>query len=150
MVSGLKVTGDKKAAASQIKALYTLFDKSDCTMVEVRWPSLLFRTLAQSCIRLESHSCSHACSQVNPLAESTDGQLIAADAKLGFDDNAAYRQKAIFAMRDESQIDPRWGLKGRTDNVGEWRGLTCACLSAPSGDVRRACGNGVHAAAAST
>ncbi|KAG2438195.1 hypothetical protein HXX76_005801 [Chlamydomonas incerta] len=78
MVEGLHVTGDKAAAAKQIKALYTLFDKSDCTMVEV-----------------------------NPLAEGLDGSLIAADAKLGFDDNAAYRQKAIFDMRDESQIDPR-------------------------------------------
>lgn len=45
--------------------------------------------------------------QVNPLAESADGKLIAADAKLGFDDNAAYRQKEIFDMKDESQIDPR-------------------------------------------
>jgi len=78
MAEGLKVTGDKKAAADQIKALYKLFDKSDCTMVEV-----------------------------NPLAEDDKGQLIAADAKLGFDDNAAFRQKEIFAMKDESQIDPR-------------------------------------------
>jgi succinyl-CoA synthetase beta subunit len=78
MVEGLRVTGDKAAAAKQIKALYTLFDKSDCTMVEV-----------------------------NPLAEGLDGSLIAADAKLGFDDNAAYRQKPIFDMKDESQIDPR-------------------------------------------
>lgn len=46
--------------------------------------------------------------QVNPLAEDADGNLIAADAKLGFDDNAAYRQKDIFAMKDESQIDPRY------------------------------------------
>jgi succinyl-CoA synthetase beta subunit len=37
-----------------------------------------------------------------------DGQLIAADAKLGFDDNAAYRQKEIFDTKDESQIDPRY------------------------------------------
>jgi succinyl-CoA synthetase beta subunit len=44
---------------------------------------------------------------VNPLAESSDGRLIAADAKLGFDDNAAFRQKEIFAMRDTSQEDPR-------------------------------------------
>ena len=44
---------------------------------------------------------------MNPLAEDDKGQLIAADAKLGFDDNAAFRQKDIFAMKDESQIDPR-------------------------------------------
>ena len=35
-VEGLKVSGDKKAAAEQIKALYKTFTESDCTMVEVR------------------------------------------------------------------------------------------------------------------
>ena len=35
MVEGLRVTGDKKAAAEQIKGLYNLFAKADCTMVEV-------------------------------------------------------------------------------------------------------------------
>ncbi|MEW5300014.1 MAG: hypothetical protein WDW36_002978 [Sanguina aurantia] len=78
MATGLAVTGDKKAAAQQIKALYELFVKTDCTMVEV-----------------------------NPLAEDPSGNLIAADAKLAFDDNAAYRQADIFAMKDDSQIDSR-------------------------------------------
>ena len=32
---------------------------------------------------------------------------MAADAKIGFDDNAAFRQQAIFEMKDESQEDPR-------------------------------------------
>lgn len=77
MVEGLKVTTDKAAAAEQIKGLYRLFVEKDCTMVEV-----------------------------NPLAE-TDTALVAADAKLGFDDNAAFRQPELFAMRDESQEDPR-------------------------------------------
>lgn len=45
--------------------------------------------------------------QVNPLAEDGEGRLLAADAKLGFDENAAYRQKDLFAMKDDSQIDPR-------------------------------------------
>ena len=45
--------------------------------------------------------------QVNPLAEDNAGRLLAADAKLGFDDNAAFRQKELFAMVDESQIDSR-------------------------------------------
>jgi succinyl-CoA synthetase beta subunit len=44
---------------------------------------------------------------VNPLAETDDGKLIAADAKLGFDDNASFRHKDIFGMRDASQEDPR-------------------------------------------
>ena len=45
--------------------------------------------------------------QVNPLAEDTEGKLLAADAKLGFDDNAGFRQKELFALKDESQIDSR-------------------------------------------
>merc|ERR1712110_1266010 len=45
--------------------------------------------------------------EVNPLAEDSEGNIIAADAKVGFDDNAQFRQGDIFAMRDESQEDPR-------------------------------------------
>lgn len=45
--------------------------------------------------------------QINPIAETSDKQLVAADAKLNFDDNAAYRQKEIFALRDPTQEDPR-------------------------------------------
>lgn len=44
--------------------------------------------------------------EVNPLAES-HGKLIAADAKVNFDDNAGFRQKELFEQRDESQEDPR-------------------------------------------
>ena len=36
MVDGLKVTRNKEAAKNQIRALYNLFTKHDCTMVEVR------------------------------------------------------------------------------------------------------------------
>ena len=78
IVAGLEVSGDKAAAADQVKGLYNLFVQSDCTMVEV-----------------------------NPLAEDPEGNLIAADAKLGFDDNAFFRQKELFALKDDSQIDPR-------------------------------------------
>lgn len=35
MAKGLAVSGDKAAAAQQIKNLYKLFVESDCTMVEV-------------------------------------------------------------------------------------------------------------------
>ncbi len=58
---------------------------------------------------------------MNPLAEDDEGALIAADAKLGFDDNAAFRQKDIFAMRDASQEDPRWAAL-----------LPCATTIAPA------------------
>lgn len=78
VVEGLTCSGDKTAAGEQIRALYQLFVDRDCSMVEV-----------------------------NPLAEDTEGNLIAADAKIGFDDNAEFRQKDIFAERDESQEDAR-------------------------------------------
>jgi succinyl-CoA synthetase beta subunit len=45
--------------------------------------------------------------EINPLAETTDGRLLCLDAKLNFDDNAEFRQKPIFSMRDVSQEDPR-------------------------------------------
>ena len=41
--------------------------------------------------------------------------MIAADAKIGFDDNAAFRQAEIFAQRDESQEDPREVAAGAYD-----------------------------------
>merc|ERR1719197_2096662 len=97
VAKGLEVSGDLNAAADQIKALYALFAESDCTMVEV-----------------------------NPLAEDDKGTLIAADAKIGFDDNASFRQAEIFAQRDFTQEDPRevaadkWDLNyvGLDGNIG--------------------------------
>lgn len=97
VVSGLGVSGDKKKAGEQIQSLYNLFIEKDCTMVEV-----------------------------NPLAEDTAGNLIAADAKIGFDDNAEFRHKDIFEQRDHSQEDPRevaaskWDLNyiGLDGNIG--------------------------------
>eukprot|EP00956_Cyclotella_meneghiniana_P032606 scaffold90301_cov56-Cyclotella_meneghiniana.AAC.3 len=86
VVAGLGVSGDKAAAAEQIKALYNLFVDKDCTMVEV-----------------------------NPLAEDAEGNLIAADAKIGFDDNAAFRQKEIHSQRDSTQEDPREVAAGKWD-----------------------------------
>lgn len=78
VVDGLKVRGNRDEAIKMVSNLYRLFTEKDCTLVEI-----------------------------NPLAETRDGKLVAADAKLGFDDNAAFRQKDLFEMRDESQEDPR-------------------------------------------
>ena len=44
--------------------------------------------------------------EVNPLVETTDGQLLVLDAKVSFDSNALYRHPDIFALRDESEEDP--------------------------------------------
>ena len=86
LARGLNVSGDAKDAAKQLRALYEVFVQSDCTMLEV-----------------------------NPLAETDKKLLVAADAKLNFDDNAEYRQKALFALRDHSQEDPREVAAGAHD-----------------------------------
>jgi len=45
--------------------------------------------------------------EINPLAVTTEGELIALDAKIQVDDNALFRQKALEAMLDPAQIDPK-------------------------------------------
>lgn len=43
--------------------------------------------------------------EINPLTETSDHQVLAMDAKLGFDDNAEFRQKEVFSWRDTTQED---------------------------------------------
>ena len=45
--------------------------------------------------------------EINPVAETTDGNVFVCDAKINFDDNASFRQAQIFAQRDHSQEDVR-------------------------------------------
>ena len=45
--------------------------------------------------------------EINPLIVTTDGNLKALDAKMGFDNNALYRHSDIFALRDETEEDPK-------------------------------------------
>ncbi len=45
--------------------------------------------------------------EINPLVVTAEGNLMALDAKINFDDNALYRQKDIVAMRDTTQEDER-------------------------------------------
>ncbi|AQK53686.1 Succinate--CoA ligase [ADP-forming] subunit beta mitochondrial [Zea mays] len=87
VVDGLALkSADRQSSIEQIKKLYELFCKSDCTLLEI-----------------------------NPLAETADNKLVAADAKLNFDDNAAFRQKEIFALRDTTQEDPREVAAAKAD-----------------------------------
>merc|ERR1711907_400544 len=65
-------------AAQQLKKLYELFMATDATQVEI-----------------------------NPLIENDLDQCMCLDAKLNFDDNAAFRQQAVLGYRDVSQEDPR-------------------------------------------
>lgn len=45
--------------------------------------------------------------EINPLIVTTDGDLLALDAKIGVDDNALYRHKDLEEMRDSTQEDER-------------------------------------------
>ena len=75
---GLNLKQEQIRPASDIIGnLYKLFQAKDCSLAEI-----------------------------NPLAVARDGRLFAVDAKLNFDDNAAYRQKAVADLRDTSQEDP--------------------------------------------
>ncbi len=44
--------------------------------------------------------------EINPLVVTEDGELIALDAKVNFDDNALFRHPDIAQMRDPSEEDP--------------------------------------------
>ncbi|MET0179112.1 MAG: ADP-forming succinate--CoA ligase subunit beta [Novosphingobium sp.] len=66
-----------KAAQKLARQLYDAFVALDCSMLEI-----------------------------NPLVETSDGQMLVLDAKMSFDSNALYRQKDVEALRDETEEDP--------------------------------------------
>ncbi len=72
---------DRALAGKAVKfmaGLYNAFVASDCSMAEI-----------------------------NPLVITKDGDIIALDAKMSFDDNALFRHKDIEGMRDLDEEDPK-------------------------------------------
>jgi succinyl-CoA synthetase beta subunit len=65
-------------ASAQIQKLFQIFWEHDATLIEV-----------------------------NPFAETAEGEVICLDAKFNFDDNALYRHPQLASMKDPSQEDPR-------------------------------------------
>ncbi len=45
--------------------------------------------------------------EINPLVVTSNGDLLALDAKINIDENALYRQKGIEELRDPTQEDPK-------------------------------------------
>lgn len=97
-------------AAKAVQNLYKVFIEKDCTQVEI-----------------------------NPLSETPDHKVLAMDAKLGFDDNAEFRQKEVFEWRDPTQEDPeeveasKYGLNfikldGNIANIVNGAGLAMATM----------------------
>jgi succinyl-CoA synthetase beta subunit len=75
---GLGLAGDQaKAAAKLLRGLYDGMIATDASMLEI-----------------------------NPLVVTKEGEVIALDAKMNFDDNALYRHKAIEELRDLDEEDP--------------------------------------------
>ncbi|RQM96342.1 ADP-forming succinate--CoA ligase subunit beta [Staphylococcus warneri] len=65
-------------AAKFLISLYNVFIEKDCSIVEI-----------------------------NPLVTTGDGDVLALDAKLNFDDNALFRHKDIMELRDLEEEDPK-------------------------------------------
>jgi succinyl-CoA synthetase beta subunit len=53
--------------------------------------------------------CELDCSlaEINPLVTTTDGQVLALDAKINFDDNALFRHEELLALRDLDEEDAK-------------------------------------------
>jgi succinyl-CoA synthetase beta subunit len=83
-----------RPAASLIGALYRVFDEKDCSLAEI-----------------------------NPLVVTKDGRVLAADAKLNFDDNALYRHKDVAGLRDIDEEDPL-EVQAQESGVGNYVKLT--------------------------
>lgn len=72
-------------------------------------PSELVGKAAKFMIGLYNVFVEKDCSiaEINPLVTTGDGQVMALDAKLNFDDNALYRQKDVQEFRDLDEEDPK-------------------------------------------
>ncbi len=79
LISALGFTDKEqaKAAAKVIRGLVDVFTKYDCSLAEI-----------------------------NPLVRTTDGQVLAIDAKMNFDDNAIFRHKRLQEMFDPREENP--------------------------------------------
>jgi malate-CoA ligase subunit beta len=45
--------------------------------------------------------------EINPMVVTADGQVLALDAKMAFDDNALFRRPQVSELRDHAEEDPR-------------------------------------------
>ena len=69
--------GAVRQAVSFISSLYRVFIEKDCSLAEI-----------------------------NPLVLTSDGNIVALDAKINFDDNALFRHRDIAGLRDREEEDP--------------------------------------------
>ncbi len=86
--------------AEQVKNLYKTFLTVDCLQLEI---NPLAETPQGQVGDIFSLEIASTISRLNFYIL----QIYTADAKLGFDDNASFRQKHIFDMEDTTESDPR-------------------------------------------
>jgi len=67
-----------KQISKIVPALYKLYSEKDASLVEI-----------------------------NPLVTTEEGDIVALDAKIGFDDNATFRHPDVMELRDLSEEDPK-------------------------------------------
>jgi succinyl-CoA synthetase beta subunit len=78
LAAKLELTGGSVRSAEKfMRALCRLFVQLDCSLVEI-----------------------------NPLVVTKDGELLALDAKISFDDNAMFRHPELTELRDTAEEDP--------------------------------------------
>ncbi len=78
-----------------------LCHRLNITGKSVRSADAFMRSMCRLFVELD---CSLA--EINPLVVTGEGELIALDAKIGFDDNALFRHKNIGELRDLGEEDP--------------------------------------------
>jgi succinyl-CoA synthetase beta subunit len=84
---GMNLNSAQVRQATNLMAnLYKLFQAKDCSLAEI-----------------------------NPLVVTTDGKILALDAKLNFDDNALFRHSDIEKLQDMEQEDP---IEARANELG--------------------------------
>ena len=72
--------------------------------------------------------CDATLAEINPLALTGDGRLIALDARFDFDSNALFRHPEIVAMRDQDEEDPAELEASKFDLACIPQGGTIGCL----------------------
>lgn len=84
---GLNLKGSQaKQMAQIVKSVYKAFIETDSSQIEI-----------------------------NPLVITTEGNLLALDAKMNFDDNALFRRPEIASLKDEDEEDPLEVRAGKSD-----------------------------------
>lgn len=67
----------------------------------VKRAAALTKALAKAFVELDASLI-----EINPLAVTADGDLIALDVKMAIDDNALFRHGELKPLRDEEEVDP--------------------------------------------